>query len=247
MSRLENKTAVVTGATTGIGLAIAQRLAAEGAYVFLTGRRKQQLDEAVESIGAQAAGIQADSANLEDLERLFASIGATGRRVDVVVANAADSSTARLDETTVEHVNQVVDTNFKGTLFTVQKSLPLLNDGASIILLGSAAGEGGTEGLGVYGATKAAIRAFARTWANELKGQGIRVNTISPGAVDTPGLAASLPGLIDQLRTGSGGAIPLGRIAHPDEIASVAAFLACSDSSYITGTNIYVDGGKRQI
>ncbi|MEU4226988.1 SDR family oxidoreductase [Nonomuraea sp. NPDC026600] len=249
MQRLEGKTALVTGASAGIGMAIAQRFFSEGAHVYVTGRRKPQLDDAVERIGPDATGIQADATDLGDLARLYAQITADGRRLDVLVANAGGGELATLEQTTEEHVDQAVDTNIRSTVFTVKKALPLLNDGASVILLSSIAADGGSEAFGMYAATKAAVRSFARTWANELKGRGIRVNTISPGAVKTPGLAAKAPdpdqpeGLFDMIA----GGIPLGRVADAAEVAGVALFLATEDSSFVTGSNLYVDGGQKQI
>jgi len=198
--RLANKTAVVTGATAGIGLAIARRLAAEGAFTYLTGRREPQLDQAVASIGANVAGVRADSASPADLDELYARIAADHRRLDVLVASAADGGTATLEQTSAKHLDSVFGTNVTGTVFTVQKALPLLNDGASVILIGSVAADGGNQGYGAYAASKAAVRSFARTWASELSGRGIRVNVITPGVVDTPGLAASAPVPVAQLR-----------------------------------------------
>ncbi|GAA0998549.1 SDR family oxidoreductase [Acrocarpospora macrocephala] len=249
MQRLEGKTALVTGASAGIGLAVAQRFASEGAYVYLTGRRKPQLDDAVATIGPNATGVQADAGDLADLDRLYAQIVGDGRRLDALVANAGGGELATLELTTEEHFDQSIITNIRSTVFTVQKALPLLNEGASVILFSSIAADSGSEAFGMYAATKAAVRSFARTWANELKGRGIRVNSISPGAVKTPGLAANAPDpaqpdvLFDMIASG----VPLGRVAEPDEVAGVALFLAGDDSSYITGSNLYVDGGQKQI
>jgi NAD(P)-dependent dehydrogenase (short-subunit alcohol dehydrogenase family) len=247
-ARLAGKTAVVTGATAGIGLAVARRLAAEGAFTYLTGRRQRPLDEAVAGIGAgNAAGVRADSASTADLDWLYARVAADGRRLDVLVANAADGGTATLEETTAKHLDTVFGTNVNGTVFTVQKALPLLNDGASVILIGSVAADGGSHRYGAYAASKAAVRSYARTWANELSARRIRVNVITPGAVDTPGLAASAPVPVAQLRDAMAANIPLGRLGDPAEIAGVALFLASDDSSYLTGTSIYADGGARQV
>jgi NAD(P)-dependent dehydrogenase (short-subunit alcohol dehydrogenase family) len=247
--QLEGKTAVVTGGTTGIGLAGARRLAAEGAHVYVTGRRKTQLDEAVDQIGPNATGIQADVSNLDDLDRLYATIAADGRRIDVLFANAGGGEFASLEQVTEEHFDQTFAINVRGTLFTVQKALPLLNDGASVILTGSTAAESGSEAFGVYAATKAAIRSFARTWANELKGRGIRVNTVAPGPISTPGLAGLAPDeeQAEGLKTMLAGTVPLGRLGHPDEVGNVVLFLASDQSSFITGTNLYVDGGQNQV
>jgi NAD(P)-dependent dehydrogenase (short-subunit alcohol dehydrogenase family) len=246
--RLTGKVAVVTGATAGIGLAIARRLTAEGAFTYLTGRRPSALDEAVAGIGAERAfGVRADSASPADLDRLYDRVAAAGHRIDVLVANAADGGTASLEQTTAKHLDRLFGTNVYGTVFTVQKALPLLNDGASVILIGSVAADGGSQGYGAYAASKAAIRSYARTWANELSGRRIRVNVITPGAVDTPGLAASASVPVEQLRAAMTAGIPAGRVADPAEIAGVAIFLASDDSSYVTGTSIYADGGSRQV
>lgn len=246
---LQGKTALVTGASAGIGLAIAQRYAGEGAHVYLTGRRKRQLDDAVSRVGPNATGVQADATDLGDLDRLYTQITADGRRLDVLVANAGGGEFATLELTSEEHFDRLVATNMRSTLFTVQKALPLLNDGASVILLSSTGADHGSEAFGMYAATKAAVRSFGRTWANELKGRGIRVNTISPGGVKTSALAANAPdpshpeGLFDMLA----GGVPLGRLAEPDDVAGVALFLASADSGYMTGANLYVDGGQNQI
>jgi NAD(P)-dependent dehydrogenase (short-subunit alcohol dehydrogenase family) len=247
--QLEGKTAVVTGGTSGIGLATAQRLAAEGAHVYVTGRRKVQLDEAVEQIGANATGVQADVSNLDDLDRLYSTIADAGHRVDVLVANAGGGEFAALDQVTEAHFDQTFGTNVRGTLFTVQKALPLLNSGASVILTGSTAADSGAEAFGVYAATKAAIRSFARTWANELKGRGVRVNTISPGPVGTPGLAGLAPDgeQAEGLKSMLVSTVPLGRLGDPAEVANAVLFLASDQSSFITGIELFVDGGRNQI
>ncbi|MEU4232909.1 SDR family oxidoreductase [Nonomuraea sp. NPDC026600] len=236
---------VVTGASAGIG----RRFAAEGAHVYLTGRRKTQLDDAVAAIGPNTTGVQADAGDLADLDRLSAQITGDGRRLDVLVANTGGGELATLELTTEEHFDQMVTTNMRSTVFAVQKALPLLNDGASVILFSSIAADSGSETFGMYAATKAAVRSYARTWANELKGRGIRVNAISPGAVKTPGLAAKAPDPAqpDMLYDMIAGGIPLGRVAEADEVAGAVLFLASDDSSYITGSNLYVDGGLKQI
>ncbi|MFI2238825.1 SDR family NAD(P)-dependent oxidoreductase [Streptomyces chrestomyceticus] len=245
---LEGKTAVVTGGSTGIGLATAVRLAAEGAHVFVTGRRKTELDAAVETIGsARATAVAGDIADLADLDRLYDAVRARGRGLDVLFANAASASFATLEQTTEEHFDRTFDINVRGTLFTVQKALPLLNDGASVILNASVRADDGVAAFGTYAASKAAVRSYARTWANELKDRGIRVNAISPGTIDTPGLdgvaaTADLPGAKAQFAS----AVPLGRIGRADEVANVVAFLASEQSSFVLGANLYVDGGENQ-
>ncbi|MFE2138086.1 SDR family NAD(P)-dependent oxidoreductase, partial [Streptomyces sp. NPDC059466] len=193
MGQLTGKVALVTGGTTGIGLAAAKRFAAEGAQVYVTGRRKPELDAAVQDIGSGAVGVQGDIADLADLDRLYATVEQDGRRIDVLFANAGGGEFARLEEVTEEHFDQTFGVNVRGLLFTVQKALPLLNEGASVIVPGSTAAASGAEAFGVYAATKAAVRSLARTWANELKGRGIRVNVIVPGPIDTPGIARDAP------------------------------------------------------
>ncbi|MGW2287181.1 SDR family NAD(P)-dependent oxidoreductase [Streptomyces phaeochromogenes] len=249
MGQLEGKTAVITGGGTGIGLATAVRLAGEGAHVFITGRRRAELDKAVAAIGpARATAVAGDISDLADLDRLYDAVRARGRGLDVVFANAAAASFATLEEVTEEHFDQTFDVNVRGTLFTVQKALPLLNDGASVILNSSVRADDGVASFGTYAASKAAIRSFARTWANELKDRNIRVNAISPGTIDTPGLDAVVdtsdtPVTKSQFAAG----VPLGRIGRADEVADVVAFLASEQSTFVLGANLYVDGGENQI
>jgi NAD(P)-dependent dehydrogenase (short-subunit alcohol dehydrogenase family) len=249
MGQLEGKTAIVTGGTTGIGLAAAQRLAQEGALVFVLGRRKPELDDAVRKIGPNAVGVQGDVSDLADLDRLYAAVEQRGQGVDVLFANAGGGSFAPLEQITEEHFDQTFGINVKGTLFTVQKALPLLNDGASIILTSSTSADSGGEAFGVYAASKAAIRSFARTWANELRGRAIRVNAITPGPVDTPGFSGLAPDeeQAGQLKGHMASQVPLGRMGRPEEIADAVLFLASDQSTFVTGANLYVDGGLNQI
>ncbi len=248
MGQLEGKTAVVTGGGTGIGLATAVRLAAEGAHVFITGRRQDVLDAAVETIGpAGATAVVGDVSRLADLDRLYTAVRARGRGLDVVFANAGTASFATLQQVTEEHFEQTFGVNVRGTLFTVQKALPLLNDGASVILNSSVRADDGVAAFGAYAASKAAIRSFARTWANELKDRGIRVNAISPGTIDTPGLDAVAAGGTPLTKSQFAAGVPLGRIGRPEEVANVVAFLASEQSSFILGANLYVDAGENQI
>jgi len=248
MGQLDGKTALVTGATSGIGLAAAQRFAAEGAQVVVTGRRTEALDEAVAAIGSGAVGVQGDVSDLDDLDRLFAEIAAAGRGLDVVFANAGGGEFAALGEITPEHYADTFDRNVRGTLFTVQKALPLLNHGASIVLAGSTATLHGTAAFGVYAASKAAIHSFARTWAIELAGRGIRVNTLVPGTTETPGLVGLAPDAeaARQMLVGMSAGIPLQRVARPEEIAAGALFLASDQSSFMTGNELVLDGGQDQ-
>ncbi|MGC4876889.1 SDR family oxidoreductase [Micromonospora sp. DT43] len=249
MGQLDGKTALVTGGTTGIGLATARRFAAEGAYVFVTGRRKGPLDEAVASIGANVTGIVGDVGKHDDLDRIMQAIEARGAGLDVLFANAGGGEFSPLDSITVEHVANTFDTNIYGTIFTVQKALPLLNEGASIVLTGSTAASNGTPAFSVYAASKAAIRSFGRTWAAELVGRKIRVNTLVPGPTETPGLAglASSPEEAPGLLKGIASNVPMGRMAHPDEIANAALFLASDQSSFMTGSELFADGGEQQL
>ncbi|MET7457067.1 SDR family oxidoreductase [Streptomyces sp. NPDC005574] len=246
MGLLQGKTALVTGGSAGIGLASAVRLAAEGAHVFITGRRKTELDAAVEAIGPAVTAVTGDIANLTDLDRLYETIRNRGRGLDVLFANASVAALVPLEEVTEEHFDTLFDINVRGTLFTVKKALPLLNDGASVILNGSTNVDVGDEGLGVYAASKAATRSFARTWANELKARGIRVNTVTPGPTDTPALSALTPAP-EQFKEHLAARVPLGRLGRPEEIAAAVTFLASEQSSFITGSSLYVDGGLNQI
>ncbi|KVV42331.1 oxidoreductase [Burkholderia territorii] len=251
--KLDNKIALVTGATSGIGLATAQRFAAEGAHVYLTGRRQAELDAAVQSIreaGGEATGVRVDSTKLNELDALYAQIKEEQGRLDVLFANAGGGSMLPFGNITEEHFDDTFNRNVKGVLFTVQKALPLLARGASVILTGSTAGSAGTAAFSVYSASKAAVRSFARNWILDLKDRHIRVNTISPGATRTPGLldlagddAAQRQGLADYLAA----QIPMGRLGEPGEIASAALFLASDDASFVNGIELFVDGGQQQI
>lgn len=250
MGQLEGRTAVVTGGSSGIGLATAVRLADEGAYVFVTGRRVAELEAAVTTIGSdRATGVVGDIAKLEDLDRLYAAVRARGRGLDVLVANAAVGSFVTLEQTTEEHFDQTFGINVRGTLFTVQKALPLLNDGASVILTGSTAADRGMEAFGAYSASKAAVRSFARTWSNELKGRGIRVNVVSPAWIETPGGTAAFGDeeTARAVKEQVAATVPKGRMGQPEEAAAVVAFLASEQSGYVVGSNLYVDGGTNQV
>jgi NAD(P)-dependent dehydrogenase (short-subunit alcohol dehydrogenase family) len=249
---LEGKTAVITGGTSGIGLATAARFVDEGAWVFITGRRQAQLDVALGQLGERANGMRGDVGAGADLDRLYAEVAEAGRGLDIVVANAGVTAVARIGDITEDHLVTLLSTNIKGVVFTVQKARPLLNDGASIIITGSTTAERGREGLGVYAATKAAVRSFARTWANELKGRGIRVNVIVAGSTATPGsdnlAEQTSPGeSITQFRANRIAGIPLGRFGEPDEIANAALFLASDLASFTTGSTVTADGGANQI
>lgn len=249
MNRLEGKTALVTGGgTDGIGRAIATRLVSEGAHVFITGRRKAELDKTVEAIGHDVTAVPGDITNPDDLDALYELIAARGQGLDVLCANAAAASFGTIETMTIEDLDRIFDVNVKGTVLTVQKALPILNDGASVILTLTASVDRGLEGLGAYAASKAALRAFVRTWANELRGRGIRVNAVSPAATDTAGVT-DLVGEknIPEYNASLAAQMPIGRVARPDEIAGAVAFLASSDSSFMLGANVFVDGGVNQI
>ena len=240
--KLQGKMAVITGGTTGIGLAAAKLFVREGAYVFITGRRPKELEEAAKVIGSNVTGVQGDVTQLADLDRLYQTVKAVGR-IDILLANAGIAEFAPLERITEEHFDKLFNVNVKGTLFTVQKALPLLNNGSSIILTGSVAGVKGTPAFGVYGATKAAIRNFVRAWTVELKDRGIRSNVLSPGPTDTPQVTRQPVDAIARIVS----TIPMGRMGEPDEIAKAALFLASDDSSFITGIELFVDGGRAQI
>ena len=242
LGKLQGKVAVITGGTAGIGLAAAKLFVREGAYVFITGRRQKELDEAVEAIGSNVTGVQGDVAKLADLDRLYEIVKAN-RRIDIVLANAGLAEFSPLEKITEEHFDKLFNLNVKGALFTVQKALPLLNDGASIILTGSVAGVKGTPAFGVYGATKAAIRNFVRAWTVELKDRRIRSNVLSPGPIDTVQVTRQPEDVIARIVS----TIPMGRMGEPDEVAKAALFLASDDSSFVTGIELFVDGGRGQI
>jgi len=250
MGHLDGKTAVVTGGSSGIGLAAAVRLADDGAYVFVTGRREAELEAAVKTIGPErATGVAGDISKLADLDRLYDAVRARGKGLDVLVANAAVGTFVTLEQTTEEHFDQTFGVNTRGTLFTVQKALPLLNDGASVILTGSTAADRGMEAFGAYAASKAAVRSFARTWSTELKGRGIRVNVVSPAWIETPGGTAAFGDeeTARAMKEHVAATVAKGRMGQPEEAAAVVAFLASEQSSYVVGSNLYVDGGANQI
>jgi NAD(P)-dependent dehydrogenase (short-subunit alcohol dehydrogenase family) len=251
MKRLERKVEVITGGNSGIGLATAQRFVDEGAHVFITGRRQGELDAAVRRIGKGITGVQGDVSNLADLDRLYAAVREKRGRIDILFANAGIRELATLGEISEAHFDKAFGINVKGLLFTVQKALPLFQGGGggSIILNASVAASKGIGGFSVYNATKVAVRSFARTWTADLKQRRIRVNTINPGPIDTPGF----DGLLktdeqkEQFREGLLSAVPMGRMGSPDEIAKAVLFLASDDSSYVTGIELFVDGGMAQI
>ena len=247
--KLAGKIALVTGGNSGIGLATAQRFIAEGAFVFLTGRRQAELDAAVQALGSQAVGIRGDVSSLADLDRAIATIKAQKGRLDVLFANAGIAEFAPLDAVTEAEYDRQFDINVKGTFFTVQKALPLLADGAAIVLMASIVGSKGSESSSVYSATKAAIRSLARTLTADLKGRRIRVNAVSPGPIETPGLdnVASLTGQAEQFKAQMVSTVPMGRLGDADEIAKAVVFLASDDSSYVTGIELFVDGGMAQV
>ncbi|MFT3771421.1 MAG: SDR family oxidoreductase [Minicystis sp.] len=242
MARFTDKVVVVTGGSDGIGLATAKAFAAEGARVFVTGRRQERLDEAVKEIGGHTVGVQGDVANLADLDRLYARIARDHDHIDVVFANAGISETVPFGEVDEAHFDRVFGANVRGLLFSVQKALPRMRPGSSIILNGSGVGSKGFAGLSVYSATKAAVRNFARTWTSDFKGRGIRVNVVSPGMVDTPAMQTFLAantGMEDALKQ----MIPLGGLGKSEDVANAVLFLAAPESHYIAGIELFVDGG----
>ena len=249
MGQLDNKTALITGGTTGIGFATAQRFIDEGAQVFITGRRQPELDAATAALGSNATGIRGDVANLEDLDNVFSVIASSGRNLDVLFVNAGGGAYATLEDLTPKAFDETFGINVRGTVFTVQKALPLLAENASVIITGSTAASKGNPAFGVYAATKAALRSFTRTWASELASRKIRVNTIAPGPTETPGLTglasdpAEAQGLLEMLA----GEVPLGRLAQPAEIANAVLFLASDQASFVTGTELFADGGEAQV
>jgi len=249
MGQLDTKTALVTGGSTGIGLAVAKRFVEEGARVYVTGRRQSELDSAIAVLGGDATAIRSDISQLDDLDRVFSVIENGGSGLDVVFANAGGGGVATITELTPESFDKTFDINVRGTVFTVQKALPLLNEGATIVITGSSSASRGSAGFGVYSASKAAVRQFTRVWAAELGPRGIRVNTVTPGPTDTPGLRgiasdqSEVPGLLDLMAK----RVPLGRIAQPAEIANAVVFLASDQSSFMTGSELFVDGGEVQV
>jgi len=249
MGKLDGKIALITGGNSGVGLATAKRFVGEGAYVFITGRRDAELAAAIKEIGKNVTGVRGDVSNLADLDRLFAQIKREKGKLDIVFANAGVAKYAPVGTITEELFDSIFDINVKGLLFTVQKALPLLTDGASIVLNASIVGSKGLSANSVYSATKAAVRSFARTWTTDLKSRHIRVNAVSPGPIDTPGLRELLASSeTGQQRSSSiSTTVPLGRLGTPDEIAKAVVFLASDDSSYVTGVELFVDGGFAQV
>jgi NAD(P)-dependent dehydrogenase (short-subunit alcohol dehydrogenase family) len=247
--KLEGKVAVITGGNSGMGLATAKLFVEEGAHVYITGRRQKELDEAAKAIGKNVTAVQGDVANLADLDRRYATVKEKHGRVDVVFANAGAGELVPLGQITEQHFDKLFSINVKGLLFTVQKALPLMPDGGSVILTGSIAGYTGVPAFSVYSATKAAVRSFARSWTNDLKDRKIRVNTLSPGPVDTP-IFDGIGGTKEEqekVKQGFAAQVPLGRMGRPEEIATVALFLASDDSSFVTGIDLSVDGGMAQV
>jgi NAD(P)-dependent dehydrogenase (short-subunit alcohol dehydrogenase family) len=248
--RFKNRVVVVTGGTSGIGLATAKHFAAEGGSVFITGRRQEELDAAVNAIGGRVTGVRADMSKLTDIDRLYDAVQQKHSQIDVLFTNAGGGSMLPLGAITEEQYEDTFGRNVKGVIFTVQKALPLLRDGGSVILMGSTAGVTGTAAFSIYGASKAAVRNLARSWTLDLKERGIRVNVVSPGPVKTPGLvglagpdAAQQQGLLDYMAT----QVPIGRVADPEEIAKAVAFLASDDASFVAGAELFIDGGQAQV
>jgi NAD(P)-dependent dehydrogenase (short-subunit alcohol dehydrogenase family) len=249
MSKLAGKVALVTGGNGGLGLATAKRFVAEGATVYISGRRRTELDSAVREIGAGVTALQGDISNLADLDRIFATIREQSVRLDILFANAGVGEFVPLGQITEAHFDRIFDINVKGTVFTVQKAIPLMSAGGTIVINGSMVSIKGMPAFSVYAATKAALRSFARTWSVDLKGSGIRINVVSPGTVITPGYKRSgmSDAQIDQIKEGVAATAPLGRVGTEDEIASAVVFLASDDSSYMTGADLFVDGGVAQV
>lgn len=243
MAKLSGKVAVVTGGSAGIGLGAAKLFVEEGAKVFITGRRQSELDKAVAETGGDITAIQSDASNLDDIRRAYDIVKDMAGRIDVLFVNAGIYELGVMGEITEAHFDKTFDINVKGLLFAVQEALPLLSDGASVILNGSVVTIKGMQGLSVYGASKAAVRSFARSWILDLKGRGIRVNVLSPGYTATPGLSSLVN---EEQQAGMTGGVPLGRIGTPDDVGKAAVFLASDDSSYITGAELFVDGGVAQ-
>jgi NAD(P)-dependent dehydrogenase (short-subunit alcohol dehydrogenase family) len=243
MGKLQGKVAVITGGTEGIGLATAHLFVNEGAYVFITGRRQKELDDAATAIGSNVMGVQGDVAKLPDLDRLYDTVGKAKGRIDIIFANAGVGEFVPFGEVSEEHFDKLVNINVKGAFFTVQKGLPLLNDGGSIILTGSVASVKGTAAFGIYAASKAAIRSFVRTWTTDLKGRHIRSNVVSPGPISTPLTNRQSADVIARIVS----TVPMGRMGEPDEVAKAALYLASDDSSFVTGIELFVDGGRAQV
>jgi len=243
MLKLEGKTAVITGGNSGIGLAIARRFTEEGAHVFITGRRQAQLDEAVALIGGRVEAIQGDVTRASDLDRLFDTVKANAGKLDILITSSGISEFSTLDSTTEDHFDRAFDLNVRGMVFTVQRAVQHMVNGGAIVLIGSIAGSIGNPGYGTYSATKAAVRSYARTWTSELSGRGIRVNTLSPGPINTP----MFDNVSDEMRLSLTSRIPLNRLGQPEEVATAALFLASADSSYIAGAELCIDGGMTQV
>ncbi|WP_405164812.1 SDR family oxidoreductase [Nocardia sp. NBC_01499] len=248
MTQLNAKTALVTGGTSGIGRAIATRLASEGVHVFVTGRRRAQLDALVAELGDAVTGIRGDISDLDDLDRVYAAVAERGQGLDIVVANAGGGTFATLEDLSPQDFDDTFGTNVRGTVFTVQKALPFLNPEASVVITGSTSAARATPAFGVYSASKAAIRQFSRVWAIELAGRGVRVNTVTPGPTETPGLAglATEPDQARALLDNEARRVPLGRLGQPSEIADAVVFLSSPQAKFITGTELFVDGGESQ-
>jgi NAD(P)-dependent dehydrogenase (short-subunit alcohol dehydrogenase family) len=248
-NKLEGKSAVITGGSSGIGLATAKRFVSEGAYVFITGRRQKELDAAVSEIGKNVTVIQSDVSNLADLDKLYNTVKEQKGHIDILFANAGIGEFAPLGEISEEHFDKIFGINVKGLLFTVQKALPLFQDGSSIILNASIAASKGIEAFSIYNATKAAVRSFARTWTVDLRHRKIRINAVSPGPIDTPAIEGLVEDKeqVEQLKKNLITAVPMSRMGNPDEVAKVVSFLASDESSYITGIELFVDGGMAQI